>query len=210
MRAWRSPVAPSAPFLSSLSLPLRRSYASSKLIRSRDLQCPELSQLHGARLDTWLRTVCWRHGPLSHTTAVAVLRQSHPLMRHYAKLIFERGWSSRFPSYTVTSPASGNYSVLQKKMRCSLLSVYKNLSPPTIDRGYGGHDGESARGDILQAFQRQGPVIPFPGHANCLLASPYLRRNYASIFRSAQSLQLRTARNLVKALPGVSATLKCN
>ena len=28
-----------------------------KLIRSRDLQCSEPSQLHGARLDTWLRTV---------------------------------------------------------------------------------------------------------------------------------------------------------
>jgi hypothetical protein len=117
--------------MSSLSLPLRRSYASSKLVRSRDLQ------LFGAQPVTWGKArhvasdcLLEGYGPLSHTTAVAVLRQSHPLMRHHAKLIFERGWSSRFPSYTVTSPASGNYSVLQKENAVFVaFSVQKSISP---------------------------------------------------------------------------------
>ena len=51
-------------------------------------------------------------------------------------------------------------------------------------------------------------VYPFAGRASYILASLYLRRNYGSIFRSAQSLQLRTARRLVKDLTrSISAAL---
>jgi hypothetical protein len=50
---------------------------------------------------------------------------------------------------------------------------------------------------------------PFAGRASYILASLYLRRNYGSIFRSAQSLQLRTARRLVKDLTrSISAALR--
>jgi hypothetical protein len=51
-------------------------------------------------------------------------------------------------------------------------------------------------------------LYPFAGRASYILASLYLRRNYGSIFRSAQSLQLRTARRLVKDLTrSISAAL---
>ena len=52
-------------------------------------------------------------------------------------------------------------------------------------------------------------AYPFAGRASYILASLYLRRNYGSIFRSAQYLQLRTARRLVKDLTrSISAALR--
>ena len=61
--------------------------------------------------------------------------------------------------------------------------------------------------DILEGSFRSSQSL----RASYILASLYLRRKYASIFKSAQSLQLRTARNLVKDLTrSINATLKFN
>jgi hypothetical protein len=64
--------------------------------------------------------------------------------------------------------------------------------------------------DVPRLVEFLGLPISLRRVALCILASLYLRRNYASIFRSAQSLQLRTAQNLVKGFTrSISATLKC-